>query len=143
MVFRYQILSDIYDRNSHISGMDDSLFEEVAAGVVLAAAQYYSSYFDKKMRRTSILSGHEYTKDVLEGHSAVLQRHFGMPPATLNKLQEWLFDHTQLAPSRTIGIAEKSTEKVFHFYYYYDFPLLLLLGQGKNRFLHINVDKYR
>ena len=87
--------------------MNDSLFEEVAAGVILTTVQYYSSNFDKKKRRTSILSGHEYTKEILSGHSAVLQRHFRMPPNTLNKLQEWLFDHTKLAPSRAIGIAEK------------------------------------
>ena len=85
----------------------DSLFEEVAAGVVLTAAQYYSSYFDKEKKRTSILSGHEYTKEILHGHSAVIQANFRMPSSTLDKLLEWLFNHTELAPSRTIGIAEK------------------------------------
>ena len=53
--------------------MDDSLFEEVAASVVLTAAQYYSSHYDKQMRRTSILSGYAYTKEILNGHSAVQQ----------------------------------------------------------------------
>ena len=59
--------------------MDDSLFEEVAASVVLTAAQYYSSHYDKQMRRTSILSGYAYTKEILNGHSAVIQSAFRMP----------------------------------------------------------------
>ena len=85
----------------------DFLFEEVAAGIVVTAAQYYSSNYDKLKKSTSILSGHTYTKEILNGHLSNIQRTFRMPAYTLDKLQEWLFDHTNLALSRSIGIAEK------------------------------------
>lgn len=66
----------------------DSLFEEVAAGIVVTAAQYYSSNYDKLKKSTSILSGHAYTKEILNDHLSNIQGTFCMPAYTLDKLQE-------------------------------------------------------
>ena len=82
----------------------DSLFEEVAAGIVFTSAQYYSSNYDKQKKSISILSGHAYTKQILNGHSSNIQSVFRMPAYTLDKLQEYLFDHTNLASSQIIGV---------------------------------------
>ena len=87
---------------------DSQLVEEAVIAPVFTAAQYYPCHHDKKAHRTSTLSGHMYIQELLyHGHTSNIQNVFRMPPYTLRKLQNWLFDHTDLAPTRLIGIAEK------------------------------------
>ncbi|KAI8545964.1 hypothetical protein RHMOL_Rhmol07G0078700 [Rhododendron molle] len=83
---------------------DDSDDEEVVVLLSLALYGYYDMYIDHRPCRTSMLRGHDYVLEVLNGHEDRCHQNFRMKPQVFIAFCEALKLHANLKHSRPFGL---------------------------------------
>lgn len=114
--FQYSVsTSDI------IRALDEEEEEEeetVAAMTAMLAGSYTEPLYNKSRVRDSILSGHNYTQELLNGHPRRFQEKLRMPRPTFFLLRNWLLTNTALTSTKGVTIEEKLA------------MFLMIVGQG-------------
>ena len=92
--------------------MFTSISDEVSTALILILLQVVQHYtigrYNKQLCRTSSLSGNAYISElVVQNHPRRIQEVFRMPLSTLQRLDRFFCDHTELQSSRYITTLEK------------------------------------
>ncbi|KAH7850954.1 hypothetical protein Vadar_005108 [Vaccinium darrowii] len=86
---------------------EDSEDEEVVVLLSLALYEYYNMYIDHRPCRTSMLRGHDYVLEVLNGHEDRCHQNFRMKPQVFIGFCEALKVHANLKHSRYLTLQEQ------------------------------------